>query len=353
MAKANFAVLALIVVASILASARVVTAQSFPLGLDPGSIDFGVVERGAKVVSTVHAFLGAGSPEGKRFTAEPPSFVTIRSARMTTLGPTIRLSVEFSVNTGEIGVKDGAIGIVANNMSLQFPVRVEVVKPRDGSVKALLLDDPFRNGATPAGIDAWHKLVVQANLAPHYVLRSEGPCLRGLDLGLYRSVLINNTGAVHLSAKEVGDLREFVRVGGRLILFVGPATGGERFPVQELEESLGLKALPEQIGSKVFTIAGTSLSDEPMFAGVRELRFQGHYPISVTDPDAARVVLSYPGRPESAVIAQARLGEGDVIAIAQHHWPIWFGEGPDQQFVGADNALLLESLLSLRDRTAP
>jgi hypothetical protein len=347
----RFALRTSLVVAAALAFAEGVSAQPAALEVVPASIDFGVVERGAKVVSTADAFLGPGSAEGKRFTVEPPEFVTIRSAGVTTFGPTLRFRMEFSVNTAETGVKDGAIGVILDNLSFQIPVRIEVVQPREGSVGTLLLDSPFRNGATPAGIDAWHDLVVRANLSPHYVTHQEGPCLGGIDLGRYRSVLINNTGSVHLSAREVGDLREFVRDGGRLVLFAGPESAGERFPMHDLVESFGLKALQEQVTPKLFSVAAKSLPDDPMFAGVGELRFQGHYPISITDSDSARVVLSYPNRPEAAVVAQAKLGDGDVIAIAQHHWPVWFGEGPDRKFVGADNALLLENLLGLRDRS--
>lgn len=332
-------------------------AQALPQHIEPAQFDFGEVQQGAIVESQALAFLGPGTVGDERPTMTAPPFVKVLAAQAKTWRaagtrkPRVGVTVEFSVATDVLGRHQGKLEGVFGNEKFDIPIRIEVVERNPKSPSVLILDDPFRSDGMPAGIFAWRELVKRNALDVDYVYRLSGDFLRGVDLSKYGVVLLGDTAIVMMFEQETQSLREFTQRGGRLIVFSWAAR--TQSPMHRFLKEMGLESQKERIRldeGEVFSVPFEELPDDPMFRDVTSLRFERGFPIRIVASERALALISFPHRPEEAVLAKSRFGEGDAIAFGQDRWLVWFGEGAQQRFVGADNAKLLENLITLRDR---
>jgi hypothetical protein len=148
---------------------------------------------------------------------------------------------------------------------------------------------------------------------------------------------------VSLQDSDVVLLKRFVEGGGRLILAANYFFRGTVSKSNELLEPYGLRMQDtESPATRDIEIQGAQIRPDPLTEGVNALHFFRPSQVAVTDPNKARILVSVPDHPGEGIVAVARAGEGEVVALGQSLWWNWIAT---EKGKASDNAALLANLL--------
>lgn len=151
-------------------------------------------------------------------------------------------------------------------------------------------------------------------------------------------ILLAEGWADHISDNIIYYLNEFVKSGKRLIVAAAPGSSDSLRGANSLLEPYGMRMINDQWNREVD--AKRTIFD-PLATSVRTLGFYHPAGIEILDPSVATILAPAPTG-KSGLVAVARPGKGEVVAIGLSFVSSWLGEEAE----GFDNVQMLRNLLT-------
>jgi hypothetical protein len=217
-----------------------------------------------------------------------------------------------------------------------IPVSILVRRAEDDLPQVLFTSSPFDRFSTK---DASHyepllRAVAQSRVAASYTRAFPA------DLSRFDVILIGGDALCVLDDPTRKRLREHVSSGGRLIVTANAFLMESIPAANTLLQDYGLEIVRQDGRNVVCSID----SPNEIFREVKSVSFQRPSPIRVTDKNAASLLISMPGDPDSGFLAVSRK-QGEVLVLTQSLWWWWIWFGKD-----CDNSSLFQNLIRWRKR---
>lgn len=318
--------------------------------IQPDQLSIGQVRVGARVEASILVGRRDADNAVAGINVKLPSFLTLTDVFLD-FHRYWRVFVTFK--TLIPGEYEDRIEVYIGTDKVEIPVAIEILPPKAGLTRVLVVETPFEGASTSNGalFQAWVDIVRRAKLDVNYLVCSRGDglvpveeVLEGVELIDFDVVLLADGGLCRTQQADLDKLASFIEEGGRVIIaancFLVPSVP----KANELLERYGLKmANEEPRGSRVWELDSTHLATHSFTKSITQLRFFRPSPISVIDERHARIVVSAPPYPECGFVAVAKAGKGEVVAIGQSLWWNWIGTADARDF---DNSLLMQQLIT-------
>jgi hypothetical protein len=281
----------------------------------PARVESRIVNSSARPRSDVLVNLTMdGKPAGSRRLSISPNGVTI---------------ADFTPLIATPGIHIGRIALTESDGLAQDNAAEFVVRCRE-RIKVLVQDaHPM---ADPSKSESFYLLTA---MAPGGEAGSLAPKLRGnatfanLNLRDYDAVVL--TGATGLAAADMGALTEYVKAGGGLLIFPGPATDAKRLdadfkallpatlePRKTLSEEEAQTLHPDSIPA---THPALAVFRDTATMNLASARFLTYFPLAPVADDSTKVILRF-GNGDPALV-ERRIGLGKVILAASSAGTTW------------------------------
>lgn len=250
-------------------------------------------------------------------------------SRRLSISPNGATTADFTPLIATPGIHVGKIALTETDGLMQDNAAEFVVRCRE-RIKVLVQD--AHPTADPSKSESFYLLTAMApggeagSLAPK--LR-ENATFTNLNLRDYDAVAL--TGTAGLAAAEVRALTEFVKAGGGLLLFPGPATDAKRLnadlkqllpatlePRKTLTEEEALTLHPDSIPA---THPAMAVFRDTSTMNLASARFLTYFPLAPVSDDSAKVILRFSNGDPALV--ERRVGLGKVILAASSAGTTW------------------------------
>lgn len=319
----------------------------------PDQLSLGTIRVGATVEASVRIFGAGNDTAGIAVKTQPPRFVRVTETRLSTqeygnLGKFVVCDVLISLDTTRAGEFTGKIKVQIGEIEVEVPVAASILEQQAGLSRVLIVETPFnRYSTSDASIfDAWLKLVKSAKLDVHYLEVDRAlPVLRNLDLSNFDVVLLGGSGIYSAREGDFEKLKAFVNSGGRVIITANHFMMGSVAKANEFIVPFGLRMTdtePEGL-YPIFEIEDADIVQHKLTAGVGKLRFHRPSPVGVEDEKKGKILIAATPFPDAGFVAVAQADRGQVVVLGVSLWWNWIAS---EQESGADNARLLQNLLS-------
>ena len=318
----------------------------------PNRLTLGTVRVGATVEASVRVLIRGDDTTGIEAKTSPPPFIRVTQTRMGTqtygnLGTFIFCDVFVSLNTTRIGEYSGKLNVHVGEKQVEIPVTASILEKDPEATRVLIVETPISRFSTSDAsyFEPWLKLVKSAKLDVHYLEVDPAlPVLRNLELSDFDVILLGGTGIYSARDEDFEKLTAFVEAGGRVIVTANYFFRGTVEKANQFVVPLGLKmADTESNVENLFELEESDIPRHKLTTGVGKLKFHRPSPVSVEDPRKGTILVETPVDPQQGFVAVTRAGKGDVVVLGASLWWNWIAS---EQESGADNARLLQNLIS-------
>ncbi len=246
-----------------------------------------------------------------------------------TISPNGATVADFTPLIAQPGIHIGRIALTQTDGLARDNAAEFVVRCRD-RIK-VLLQDPHPTG-DPSKSESFYLLTAMApggeagSLAPK--LRETGN-FTGVSLRDYDAVVLAGTSG--LSPADIAALTEYVKAGGGLLLFPGPATDAKRIntdfaallpatlgPRKSLRDEDALTLHPDTIPP---THPALAVFRDTSTMNLGSARFLSYFPLETVADESAKVILRF-GNGDPALV-ERKVGLGKVIVGASSAGATW------------------------------
>ena len=338
-------VVCVIALAAPCAAAPPTEGQAYPDSLPLGTLHVdAIAEANFRVLATTD------DPNAK-VKVDAPAFVKVLKSD-TDAKPGF-VTVEIAIDTSKAGEFKGEIVVSYDKTVVKVPASATVKARKAGAPRVLVVGTPFEAYSADTGTiyKGWTDVVSAAGLDVSYLLvrNDQRNLLRDLDLTKFHSVLVTCGALVLQTPADVKRLRAYAENGGRVVVATAAFCTGSVKGANAILDGYGLEMLNQEPppAVKEITLAKDDFAAELIKAGVGTVAFFRASPIEVQNGGRVLVNAAGYGKPELGLVAAAKAGKGEVIALGTPLWWYWVSEGQGKgQAKGSDNAKLLGWLLA-------
>lgn len=327
--------------------------------VSPERLDFGVVRLGATVEGSLRIMVPGANISGISVKTEPPSFLQVPQTRLKTQVVSgnrtpvityVMCDVFVSLDTSVAGKVDGILKVAVGDEENEIPVTADIQEKQDGRTRVLIVDTPFQGGLAKASMfDPWLELVKSEELDVDYLQVSTQPLqpvLRDLALSRFDVIVVAGSGVSRAQMDDFSRLTTFANDGGRVIMAASVRVIGTVPKANEFLVPLGLRMTNQLAKSggmaTVAVLQEKDITSHALTAGVRTLKFDLPSTVGVVDETKGQILVDSLVVPDAGLVAVARVGKGDVIALGTFVWWQWIASKPES---GADNITMLKNML--------
>lgn len=250
-------------------------------------------------------------------------------SRRLSISPNGATTADFTPLIATPGIHVGRIALTETDGLVQDNAAEFVVRCRE-RIKVLVQD--AHPAADPSKSESFYLLTAMApggeagSLAPK--LR-ENATFTNLNLRDYDAVAL--TGTAGLAAADIAALTEFVKAGGGLLIFPGPATDAKRLSIdfkgllpaaldarKTLTEEEAQTLHPDSIPA---THPALAVFRDTSTMNLASARFLTYFPLAPIADDSTKVILRF-GNGDPALV-ERRVGLGKVILSASSAGTTW------------------------------
>lgn len=316
-------------------------------------IDFGQLYTGA-IAEARPGFNFAGNLDpGLALRIDVPRFATVKDVRcLRCSGPNgtgARRIVTIGLDTRSAGTLVGELKVRLGDREARLPVLANVKPAEAGRPKVLMICHGFgADGDSADYFRPWFDLARDAGLDVSYMITDSMPVPTGPDgppdeLSRYDVILLE-AGGVGLSEAGVYGMRQLVQSGHRVIVITSPGVVTGPLYANQILEPMGLHMDDSHLDTGTGPAVETDrMGSDRLLEGVRKLSCIRPAMIEVKDSQKARILAYLPDN-RRGLVAVARVGKVELVAIASVDLAGWLGEFGQ----GTDNARFLRNLLTLK-----
>lgn len=315
--------------------------------LDMGRLHVGAMAEGEVGI----VFHGVPGP-GLNVTVDPPEFATLKLLRVSrwNADEPVHCSAILTIDTRTAGQRSGSATVRLGSLVASIPIVASVLPEEPKARKILVISSGFGSASDKSSYyRPWFELIDSEHLDVSYrenlgdmLVRPErdklGNRILPKKLARFDVILLAEGWTDHISDNIIYYLNEFVKSGKRLIVTAAPGRSNALRGANPLLEPYGMRLVDDQWNREVD--AKRTIFD-PLATSVRTLGFYHPAGIEILDPSVATILAPAPTG-KSGLVAVARPGKGEVVAIGLSFVSSWLGEEAE----GFDNVQMLRNLLT-------